>query len=77
MSLLEPRLLLLGEGPQKSGGSRGNVDLLIPFAPFARLVEEISQYYLAGARFQRATIYALQQAAESMLADLLTGKLSL
>ncbi|KAK5070305.1 hypothetical protein LTR70_010766 [Exophiala xenobiotica] len=49
-----------------------NTDLLIPFAPFARVVREetgriAGAHFGSGARFQRNAILALQEASEAYL----------
>ncbi len=46
-------------------------DLLIPRAPFHRLVREISQSFDTTLRFQSTALGALQEAAEAYLVGLL------
>jgi len=43
--------------------------LLIPRAPFARLVREIAQDFKADTRFQQSALMALQEAAEAKMVE--------
>ena len=50
-----------------------STELLIPKAPFERLVREIAQDYVIqgdGLRFKRSAVLALQEAAEAYLVGL-------
>ena len=43
------------------------MDLLIRKLPFMRLVQEISQQFLSGIRFQGTAVMALQETSEAYL----------
>jgi histone H3 len=47
------------------------IDLLLPKAPFARLVREIAQDLKTDLRFQTDTMLALQEAAEAFIIGLM------
>ena len=49
-------------------------DLLLPKAPFARLVREITNDLGPGLRFQKNALEALQEAAESFLVSMFEGE---
>ena len=46
-----------------------NTDLLIPRAPFARLVREVAQDFKADVRFQQSALMALQEGVEANMVE--------
>ena len=51
--------------------------LLIPAAPFGRVVRDIASQLKPDLRFQRSAILALQESAESVLINELASKFTL
>lgn len=47
-----------------------STELLVPKLPFQRLVREVTQDFMAGAKFQSSALGALQEAAEARMVSL-------